>query len=522
MTGRSVRTFGDVVVSPHELASAAGIEVFAAGGSAVDASLATNAVLGVVAPETCGIGGDLFALVWEPTGNAPATLNSSGWAGSGAHADELRAAGHDSIPGDHPLTVTIPGCVAGWQALHDRYGRVPLGVVLNPAIRYAEDGFPASTELSEALRRRRDQLVGQPSAVDLYPNGTPPEVGTRVRRPLLATTISDITTGGAPAFYEGRPARDISAAVGGRITQRDLETYRPDWVEPAHIDVFGATGWTTPPNSQGYLTLAALSIFEAREVPLDDPAATHLLVEAYRAVAWERNELVADPVTAPMPWQELLAPSRLAARSAALHRDTVARWPAGRPAPPGTAFMCAVSSEGQAISLIQSNFMGIGSGIGAGTSGFLLHNRGGGFDLRAGHPNELVPGRRPLHTLSPTLWTRDGELLALLGTRGGHQQPQFLAQMAAGLFWRGLEPGDAQAAARWSMDEFGPGTPSRVLVEDHMDEAAVAHLIAAGHQVERMGFEGGWGPVSVITVSPEGLRTAAADPRVDTSRAAVR
>lgn len=521
---RNVRGFGDMVSSPHELASMGGAEIFARGGSAVDAAIAVDAVLGVVAPETCGIGGDLFALVWEQGYDEPATLNASGWAGTNADADAVRAEGHSVMPAYHPSSVTIPGCVAGWEALHERFGRISMSEVLTPAIRLAEAGFPVSTELASALAARRDQLVPQASGVDLYPGGVPPLRGTRLTRPLLASTLSDIVTDGAASFYAGKPASDISAAVGNLITEQDLASYRPDWVEPARLDVFGRTGWTIAPNSQGYLTLATCGVFERSGPPApDSPEWQHLLIESYRAMVWDRDDVVSDPATAPYGWRQLLSEERLAQRAAGIHPDRIGRWPAPRPVPGGTSYMCTIGADGQAVSFIQSNFMGIGSGIGAGTSGFFLHNRGAGFGLIPGHPNELSPLRRPLHTLSPSLWTRDGRIEALLGTRGGHQQPQLLAQMATHLFWAGMDPAAAQNQPRWTMDEFGPGNTSQVLVESDTDPAVLAHLERSGHQlVLESPRQGGWGPVSAIVVDESGLRTGAADPRVDTTLVAAR
>jgi gamma-glutamyltranspeptidase / glutathione hydrolase len=239
----------------------------------------------------------------------------------------------------------------------------------------------------------------------------------------------------------------------------DLASYRPDWVEPARLDVFGRTGWTIAPNSQGYLTLATCGVFERSAPPApDSPEWQHLLIEAYRAMVWDRDDVVSDPSTAPYGWRQLLSEERLSQRAAGIHPDRIGRWPAPRPVPGGTSYMCTIGADGQAVSFIQSNFMGIGSGIGAGTSGFFLHNRGAGFGLIPGHPNELTPLRRPLHTLSPSLWTRDGRIEALLGTRGGHQQPQLLAQMATHLFWAGWTrpPPSASRAGRWTSSDPEP------------------------------------------------------------------
>jgi gamma-glutamyltranspeptidase/glutathione hydrolase len=378
--------------------------------------------------------------------------------------------------------------------------------------------------MSDALGRLRPVLAGQPSGVDLYPGGNPPPVGETVSRPLLATTLSDIATDGTGAFYTGRAGSAISDAVDGRITRDDLAAYQPEWIEPARLDVFGSTGWTIPPSSQGYLTLATLGVFERLEPPdIDDPIWTHLLIESYRSVAWERDLLVADRDRAPQTWRELLDPERLAARAEKIDRSTVTRWPAPEPKPEGTAYMCTVGADGQAVSLIQSNFMGIGAGIGAGTAGFFLHNRGAGFVLDPAHPNRLEPGRRPLHTLAPTLWTVGDRLRAVLGTRGGHQQPQMLAQLAAAMFGANLDPASAQLRPRWTMDGFGAGSGSHVHVEKNMPTDVITALEGKGHDIEtHAALQRGWGPVSVATLHANGLRTAAADPRVETASAGVR
>lgn len=519
----SVRTFGDTAVSPHHLATAAAMEALAVGGNAVDAVIAADAVLGVVAPETCGIGGDLFALVWRPDDRVPWALNASGTAGSGASADAelLRSAGHTSIPDLHPATVTVPGCVAGWGRLAETHARLPLSRTLEPAVRLAEEGFPVSSELAAALGVRAGELAAS-IREEFYPGDRIPPAGSRLRRPRLATTLAAIAEEGPDAFYRGRPAIEISRVVGGRLTLADLAGYLPIEVQPLGMEVAGLWGWTVPPNSQGYLVLTTLAVFERCDPP-DDPEHPdwwHLLVEAYRAAAANRTEVLADPGHVPPEFAATIHPGNLDRLADAIDRHRARRWEAPPPAPGGTAFMCAVDRHGMAVSLIQSNFHGLGTNLAAADSGFVLHNRGAGFDLRPGHPNELGPGKRPLHTLSPTLWTtRSHRLAAVLGTRGGHQQPQILAQMAARLFRNGMAPDEAQRGPRWTIDDHGSG----LMVEDRVPGAIVTELVTRGHRVSTgPDWNGSWGPVSVITVEPGGLRTAAADPRVDTTAAAAR
>lgn len=516
-------TRGAAAVTPHGLATRAALDVMGAGGNAVDGAIAANAVLGMVLPTTCGIGGDLFAIVHEPGATAPAILNASGRGGSGLDATDLRARGHRRMPPRSPASVTVPGCVDGWFALAERFGSRPMDEVLAPAVAFGREGFPASVELSEALGRIREMVADQASAPPLYPGGEPPEPGETLRRPSLAGVLADVGTRGRDAFYTGRVGRAISTATGGVVSPDDLAGNRPDWVEPLGIDLFGRRAWTVPPNSQGYVTLAAAWILERLGWSTDpaDPAFHHAVVEAYRAAAWDRDDLVADPDHLERPVEELLSEDRLEPRLRALSAEGTARWPVPPADPGGTAYFCTIDASGLAVSCIQSNFMGIGSGLSAADTGVWLHNRGAGFSLVTDHPNEAAPGKRPLHTLAPTLWTRDGSVDLLLGTRGGHQQPQYLLQAIARLFVAGQDPADAQRGPRWSMafDDVGPG--SVLAAEARMPEGVVAGLVARGHRVDPgPDLPPGWGPVSIISIGADGTRSAAADPRVSSAEAA--
>ena len=287
-----------------------------AGGNAVDAAIAVNAVLGVVRPTDCGIGGDLFALIHQPGDEAPAVLNASGRAGAGASVEALRREGHPEMPYRHPATITVPGCVDGWFALLDRFGSRSIGEILAPAIRLAEEGFPISKEMALNLAAIAELVGSQPSAFELYPDGIPPEEGAVVSRPALAATMRAIAGDGRSAFYSGPVADAIAEATRGNLTAPDLAANRPDWVDGARLDVFGETAWTIPPNSQGYITLATLGIFEQLGAPrtFDDPEFHHLLIEAYRAAAWDRSIHLADPDHMTASVGELLHPLRLAER----------------------------------------------------------------------------------------------------------------------------------------------------------------------------------------------------------------
>ena len=519
----TVVTRSGVAVTPHHLATAAAIEMLAAGGNAADAAVAANAVQGMVDPSTCGPGGDLFALVHRPGEAAPEALNASGRGGSGLDAAALRAAGHDRFPLRSPQAVTAPGCVDGWLALAGRHGTRPLSALLAPAIRLGEEGFPVSGDLAAALERLHPIIAGQASAFELYPQERPPRAGETLRRPSLAATLRAVATEGRAAVYGGPTAAAITAATGGALTAADLAHAHAAWVEPIGIDVFSRRLWTVPPNSQGYLTGAAAWLLEQFGPPPDprSPAFHHAVIECYRAVAAEWDRLVADPGCLPVPAARLLDPSRLRPLLGTLRTDRAAQRPPARPLAGGTAYLTVLDAAGMGVSLIQSNFTGIGSGLSAGGTGIWLQNRGACFTLEPGHPNEAAPGKRPRHTLSPTLWTRDGRLVLLLGARGGFQQPQYLLQVAALLFVAGLGPAEAQAQPRWHIDDGAADGASVVVAESRMPEDLVAGLGLLGHSVvPGPALSPGWGPVSVIAVAADGTRTGAADPRVTTAQAA--
>jgi gamma-glutamyltranspeptidase/glutathione hydrolase len=513
----TVSTTGAIAVSPHHLAGRAALQIMAAGGNAADGAVAANAVLGTVLPTTCGMGGDLFALILGPESSAPAALNASGRGGSGLDAAAARAAGYERMPLDAPWSITVPGCVDGWIALAERFGELPLEDVLAPARRHATRGFQTSKELAAALERLAPRLTRRGSAEELYPDGRIPAAGEILQRPAYGRVLESVGREGRSALYAGPVGDAIVGATGGTITPEDLAARQARWVEPLAADVFGRRLWTLPPNSQGYLTAAAcwlLQELDPRADP-DDPAFHHAVIEAYRAVAWEADRIVADPEHTPLRPQELADPGRLRPRLEAIRQDSVADWSRREHDRGGTAYLCVVDGEGMAVSLIQSNYTGIGSGISAGDTGVWLHNRGAGFSLEPGHPNEAGGGKRPRHTLAPTLWTEEGRASLLLGARGGHAQPQYLTQMAALLHLAGLTPPDAQLIPRWSI-----GADGYVDVEAEAGDEVLEGLARRGHRVRRAGSpQPGWGPVSVISLDANGTRWGAADPRVSTATA---
>lgn len=430
-----------MVCSVDHLASSAGVAMLRAGGSAADAAVATSAVLAVTCQHMCGMGGDLFALVHHLDG-APAALNASGRSGSGADPDRMRADGYTEMPMRGDIRSTpVPGCVDGWVTLHERFGRLSLREVLDPALRYARDGFSASPLLAWSLFA----IKGVVDNVD-YPSTASP--GAVIRRPGVGRALDAIGSEGRDAFYLGEFGAGLLEVGGGEYLRSDLESIAAEWVTPLAKEAWGHTIWTVPPNSQGYLTLASAWLAANLDLPDDiqDPLWAHLLIEASRQAAFDRDEVLFDGADG----EALLSHHRLAPRLAAISGDEVAALADGVPRPGGTIYLCAVDADRMGVSLIQSNASGWGAHIVEPSTRIFLQDRGIGFSLSPGHPAEYGPRRRPPHTLSPALVTQgDGALHSVVGTMGGDSQPQIVLQLLARLLRHGDEPGPAVAAPRW-------------------------------------------------------------------------
>lgn len=448
-------------------------------------------------------------------------INASGRSGANADPEALRAEGLDHIPREHPLSVTIPGCVDGLAQLSNRFGTWELGRCLQPGIDLASDGFPASDEQARAFSALAGLYRANPAVADFYPGGEPIAPGAGVKRPDLARTLQRVAEGGRAAFYEGVAGEDIVAALAPHVTAEDLSREQFQWVEPIGVEVGDDIAWTAPPNSAGYLGPGALAVFSRLDSPddTDDPLWWHLLIESHRALAWERDLLVADPDSAPLGPAYLLSDERLDSAAASISRDEAGVWPSPPTRPGGTAYMCVADGRGMAVSIINSNYWGTGSAFGAARSGFLLQNRGGGFVLEPGHPNVLAPAKRPAHTLSPTLWTRGDRASWLLGTRGGEIQPQLIAQLGARAILRDEPAEEAQARPRWSVTSQGPDRISSISLEP--GAGVGASLERLGHRVTELdSVQPGWGPMGIIDLTGD-EPIAAADPRVATSKALV-
>jgi gamma-glutamyltranspeptidase/glutathione hydrolase len=503
-----------MVASVDHLASAAGVSMLQRGGSATDAAVAASAVLAVTCPHMCGMGGDLFAIVQDGN-DPPAALNASGRAGSGADPVQLRLDGYTSMPSTGDIrSAPVPGCVDGWLTLHDRYGRLPLATVLEPAVVYAASGFPASPLLAAAVMLLR----GVAGTDDLAGNGRLRH-GDPVRRPGVALALEAIVTHGRAGFYQGPFGEGLLELGEGEYTSGDLARPLADWVEPLHVEVWDHDVWTIPPNSQGYLTLLGAAIAERLPLPdaTTDPQWAHLLVESARAAAHDRPSVLHENADV----RPLLAEDEIARRRALVdpgHRATL-----HAPAAAGdTMYLCAVDRDRMGVSLIQSNASNFGSLVFEPATGIGLHNRGIGFSLEPGHPAEYGPGRRPPHTLAPAIVTRpDGRLRAVIGTMGGDTQPQVLLQLLTRLLRHRQSAGSTIAAPRWALrqpaasgfDTWVDADATLVNVEAEADADWSDGLRARGHEVEIVeGVSGTFGHAQLIEVTESGL-AGAADPR---------
>ena len=508
-----------MVCAVDHLAAEAGGAMLRGGGTAADAAVATSAVLAVTCQHLCGMGGDLFAVVHSGDGS-PLALNASGRAGSGADPARLRAEGHHEMPpfGD-ARSVPVPGCVDGWLALHQRFGRLDLAAVLEPARSYAEDGFPASPTLAASVA----MIAHLPEAGD-YTVGGRLAAGAIVRRPGVARTLAAIARDGRSASYRGEFGAALLALGAGEYVEADLARPQADWVPALEASAWGHRLWTAPPNSQGYLTLAAASIADRLALPEDpdDPLWAHLLIEAARQAGHDRPAVLHEQADG----AALLAPGRLAPRRDAIDPERSA--PLGQPVAAGdTIALCVVDDERWGVSLVQSNAAGFGSLLAVPGVRIFLQNRGIGFSLTPGHPAEYGPGRRPPHTLSPTVVTSDdGRLRAVAGTMGGDSQPQILLQLLTRLLAARQSPGRAVAAGRWALaraadaagstigfDTWKSGGRIDVRLEGQAPATWDQGLRQRGHTVVREApFNDGFGHSHLIAVEPTHL-AGATDPR---------
>ena len=509
-----------MVATSQPLAAQAGLKTLMQGGNAVDAAVAAAAVLNVVEPESTGVGGDMFALVWDNRQKQVYALNGSGRAPGAASIAELRAKGYRQMPEIGVHSVTVPGTVHGWETVLQAHGTMPLAQVLKPAIGYAEEGFPVSDVIAHQWSSQGPKLARLPSGQEFLLEGRPPRHGEVMRLPTLARTLRTIAEGGAAAFYTGDIAQRTAAFVqeqGGWLSTQDLAGHTSDWDDPISTDYRGVTCWECPPNGQGIAALEALNIaegFDLKGLGLQTAGAYHHLIESMRLAFADAFRYVADPRQAQVPIAQLTDKGYAARR-----RSLISPQQAMASAPYGqvfggsdTVYISAVDGQGNACSFINSIYVNFGAGLVVPGTGIVLHNRGSLFSLDSSHPNALAPGKRPFHTIIPALATVDGELHLCYGVMGGLMQPQGHLQVISNMVDFGLDPQQAINALRFMVMEDG------VCLEEGLPSGTLQDLARLGHRIHLMtGYQRvGMGGAQVIQRDPgTGVLRGGSEPRKD-------
>lgn len=515
-----------VVASESVLASQAAARILEQGGNAIDAAVAANAMMGLVAPMNDGIGGDLFAIVYIAKTGKLHGLNASGWAPKALTADYLRAKGIDRMPQRGINTVTVPGAVNGWDKLLTRFGKRTFAQVLAPAIAYAEGGFPVGEVVSVYWKDSKDVLAADaPTAKTFLLDGRVPDAGEVVRNPELAWSYRQLAATGKSAFYTGTIARRIlasSASHGGTMTAADLAEFDSEWVDPISTTYRGWTVYELPPNGQGIAALEMLNIMETFPFAAaghNSVRALHLMIEAKKLAYADMQRYDADPRFATVPVAAMRSKSYAAQRARLINPER-ANCTVGAGTPTvtdnGTTYLSVVDKEGNMVSLIQSNYstVGFGSGLAVAGAGFVLHNRGGGFTLDKDSPNVLAGRKRPLHTIIPAFMEK-GDTRIAFGIMGGWNQAQAHAQFVSNIVDFGMNVQGALDAPRFSKETF-PGCD--VNFESRISEVTRQSLAALGHQVVMRGDYSstrmGAGQ-AVQRNFTTGVNSGASDPRKD-------
>ena len=512
-----------IVASENPLASQAGAVVLARGGHAVDAAIAANAVMGLVAPMMNGVGGDLFAIVHDAASNTVHGLNASGWSPAASSIEFLTARGMSKMPQRGIHSVTVPGAVSGWMALHEKFGRAPLPTILSAAIHHAEHGFAVSEITALEWLGCVPLLRSETSATATYlPNDRSPAAGEIFRNADLARTLRAIAKDGGDAFYRGEVARRIlkcSADRGGTLAAADLADYNAEWVSPLTTNYRGWDVYEIPPNSQGIAALVMLNILEGfpiAEYGRGTPEALHTLIEAKKLAYADMQSHVGDPRFSRVPVEAMLSKTYARARATLIDPRRAAHDVAAGSLPMhggDTTYLCAVDAAGNVVSLIQSNFANFGSGVVPEGAGFVLQSRGGLFTFDRSHPNVLAPRKRPLQTVIPAFMKRD-HLRIGFGVMGGWNQPQAHVQIISNIVDHGLNIQEALEAPRFVKLTFA-GTD--VMMESRFTESAREGLARRGHEIDLQGEFSNMvgGGQAVMRDERAKVNYGASDPRKD-------
>jgi gamma-glutamyltranspeptidase / glutathione hydrolase len=514
-----------IVATLQTLASQAGASILARGGNAVDAAIAANAAVGVIEPMMCGIGGDLFTILWDPKTRKMYALNASGWSARDETIEAMKAKGQTNIGDSSIYSVTVPGAVAGWQALHDKFGKLPLAEDLAPAIALAENGFPVtetdSANWAEYGMHFKDR---QAFAATYLPGGTYPRVGQMFRNPDLARSLHLIAKDGTAAFYHGPIANSIvklSQEQNGFLSEADFANFKPEWVEPVSTTYHGWRVWETPPNTQGIAALSMLNLMELyplRQWGHDSPKTLHIEMEAKALAYADMLHYVGDPHTEDIPTSKLISKGLAKERAQGITGKANCKvLPSDRKEQldklqSDTTYLATVDRDGMVVSFIQSNAGNFGAGLVADHTGFVLQNRGTGFYFEPGQPNSLAGHKRPLHTIIPAMMQKDGQTIGF-GIMSGFNQAQAHAQFVANVVDFDMNIQAAMDAARFNKNNSGCG----VNLEDGYPREIMEQLAAQGHQINlvpRYSQVMGRGN-AVMHDDALGVNFGASDPRAD-------
>ena len=477
ITGLPFATRSEVIgqngmaATSHPLATQTAIDVLKSGGNAIDAAIAANAVLGLVEPTGCGIGGDLFAIVWDEKTNQLYGLNSSGPASKKMSIDYVKQQGFEKIPAYGALPVTVPGAVAGWSALHDKFGKLPFKNLFNNAIDYATNGFPVTELIAYYLERSSSVFKDYENFSSVWmPSGATPKKGEIFKNPLLAKTYQAIAKTNGQSFYEGSTAAEIIKILnesGNPMSLSDLRNFSPEWVEPVSTNYRGYDVWELPPNGQGIAALQILNILEnydIRKMGFDSAEYVHLFVEAKKLAFEDRAKYYADSNFSSIPTTKLISKEYALERNKLINMNNAAkRFDAGLENG-DTIYLTVADKYGNMVSLIQSNYRGMGSGIVPYNSGFMLQDRGEMFSMDPNHKNSLIGGKRPFHTIIPAFITKDNEPYISFGLMGGAMQPQGHAQIVINLIDFDMNLQEAGDAPR--IRHMGSSEPTGEVMED--------------------------------------------------------
>ncbi len=503
-----------MVCSSHPLATQVGVDILKKGGTAVDAAIAVNACLGLMEPTGCGIGGDLFAIVWDAKTQKLYGLNASGSAPKNISIVALKERGMTKIPSYGPLPVSVPGCVDGWYELHKKFGSLPMPQLLQPAIDYAEKGFPLTEVIAPAMQSSINRFITRyPNIKETYaPNGEQWKKGDIFRNPMLAKTLKLLAQKGRDEFYKGSIARTITDFIqsqGGFLTYDDLASHRSEWTEPVGANYRGYDVWELPPNGQGIAALEMLNLLEAYDLQnygFGSPEHIHYFVEAKKLAFEDRAKYYADMRFYNVPVQQLISKEYAAQRRREISDHRAAQSPqAGVIADTdNTIYLTVADKDGNMVSFIQSNYRGMGSGMVPPGLGFMLQDRGELFSLDETHANALAPGKRPFHTIIPAFVTKDGKPFLSFGVMGGDFQPLGHVQILINIIDFGMNVQEAGDAPR--IDHLGSSSPTgeaqetgggNIVLENGFSPETVRHLLSMGHKVS-YGFGGAYGGYQAI------------------------